>query len=449
MTPDSTDGRSAAPVALHRDARWVREAYERFVGSGGRRTPEGIDPVVAESWRRSLRSGVDPDGPDGDGGLADADLEDHRSRHPLAVAMPLVRDLTGAATSEGLVVAVSDEGGRLLWVEGRGAGRRTADRVGFVEGAVWREELVGTNAPGTALATRRPVQVIGAEHFWRPVQGLSCTAAPVHDPVTGGVLGVLDVTGGRVAASPVALSLVRATVASVERELAARLATLADAGRPPWLSGPGLSRGGVWRRTAGPELQVLGRPALHGRPLALRHAEIVLLLAEHPRGLSAEELAVLLHPGHLSLVAVRAEMSRLRRAVEAVPGGWAGSVTPGPLLAGSRPYRLARPLVTDAATVRHLLACGDVRGALAAYPEPVLRRSVAPGVERVRDELAAEVRAAVLATRDTGTVEAWAARDEGADDHAAWSLLARLAAPGTPRAARAKARLALLDRDLS
>ena len=58
--------------------------------------------------------------------------------------------------------------------------------------------------------------------------------------------------------------------------------------------------------------------------LSLRHAEILLLLARHPAGLSADELAVLLSDQVLSDVTVRAEVSRLRRIV-------------GPLLSESRP----------------------------------------------------------------------------------------------------------------
>ncbi|MFI9487469.1 transcriptional regulator [Promicromonospora sp. NPDC052451] len=418
----------------HRDAQWVRAAYENFVGSAGSQEPDGIDPVVAASWRRSLRNGVDPDSPSAVAVAASDDLEDYRSHHPLAVAMPLVRDMVGGATGDDLVVAVSDDAGRLLWVEGRGPVRAAVDHVGFVEGAVWREESVGTNAPGTALATRRPVQVLGAEHFARPVQRLSCTAAPVHDPA-GGIVGAVDLTGGSVAGSHVALALVRATVAMVERELAARAAawprdaTVATALGPT--AGPG----------RGPDLRLLGPPALRGRRISLRHAEILLLLAEHPRGLGAEELAVLLHPGDLSLVAVRAEISRLRRVAD--------GALDGPLLAGSRPYRLARPLLSDVDAVRERLGRGDVRGALAAYPEPLLRRSVAPGVERLREELEAEVRAAVHVCDDAVAVERWTARAEGADDHAAWTRLARLAQPGGPQATRAAAHLAVLERRLT
>lgn len=409
----------------HRDAQWVRAAYESFVGSAGSQEPAGIDPVVAASWRRSLRNGVDPDQPSEVTVAASGDLEDYRRDHPLAVAMPMVRDLVGGATGDDLVVAVSDDVGRLLWVEGRGPVRSAVDHVGFVEGAVWREESVGTNAPGTALATRRPVQVLGAEHFMRPAQRLSCTAAPVRD-AAGGIVGVLDLTGGSVAGSHVALALVRATVAMVERELANRSAARA--------AGPGAT-------DQTPDLRLLGPPTLRGRRLSMRHAEILLLLAEHPRGLGAEELAVLLHPGDLSLVAVRAEISRLRRVADAVLGN--------PLLAGSRPYRLARPLRSDVGTVRSGLRRGDVRGALSAYPEPLLRRSVAPGVERLREELEAEVREAVHTCDDAAAVEQWTARSEGADDHAAWTRLARLAPPGGPQSVRALAHLRVLERRLS
>jgi hypothetical protein len=401
-----------------RDARVLRAAHETFLSTGT--LLAGIDPVVADSWRRSLRSGVNPDEPRTVVGLASDDLETYRASHPLKVAMPVVRELlVEAATDEGLVVAVSDDAGRLLWVEGNLRVRSRLDRVGFVEGALWAEDRVGTNAPGTALATRRAVRVVGAEHFSRPAQELSCAAAPVRDLRTGAVLGVLDVTGGAPAGSQMVLSLVRAVAASVEREL-----TRTPAG--PTAVGP----------TARTELEVLGSPRWTGpggrRSLSLRHAEILLLLAEHPQGLSADALAVLLHPGELSDVTVRAEVSRLRRAV-------------GPPLGESRPYRLARPLRTDAGMVREALAAGDVRGAVAAYRAPLLPRSVAPGVERLRAELSAEVRCTVLASTDVEVLDAWTRHPDAADDLDAWTLLLARAEPGSPRAARARAHVTVLD----
>ncbi len=428
--PLRSDAHPRRPDA-RRDARSVRAAYRSFLVDGV--LPPGIHPVVADSWRRSVHSGVDPEGPRTGSGLAHDDLVAYRDAHPLSAVMPVVRELVvDAAADDGLAVAVSDDAGRLLWVEGSRSLRDAVERVGFVEGSVWREERVGTNAPGTALAARRAVQVLGAEHFSRPVQAFSCTAVPIHEPGTGRVLGVLDVTGRQSAASGVVLSLVRATVLSLERELAQRAAAPTTDGAGTVPAPP---------RDGAPELVVLGPSPVLRAPdglehrLSLRHAEILALLAAHPRGLSADELAVLLHPGALSDVTVRAEVSRLRRVA-------------GPLLAGSRPYRLARPLQTDADVVRDRLAVGDVRGAVAAYGAPLLPRSGAPAVEHLRAELAAELRAAVVSAGDADALDAWTRTDDGAEDHAAWTRLQRVADHGSPRWVRARAHLDLLDDEL-
>ncbi len=393
----------------------VRAAHERFVVSGGE-PGHPVRPVVADSWRRCRRVGVDPELPTPPVDVSGADLAQLRSSHPLSGAVPIVRRLL-VEPGAGWVAALSDASGRLLWVEGDPKLRRSLDGVGFVEGAAWREDSAGTNALGTALTTGRPLQVVGTEHWARAVHPWNCAAVPVHDG-QGRVLGVLDVTGREDAASWMALALVRATVAAVEATVTANV------GAPP------TSR-----------LQVLGARggSLHTpggrRRLTCRHAEILLLLAEHPAGLRGDELAVLLSESELSEVTVRAEISRLRRLV-------------GPLLSESRPYRLTAPLQSDVDVVRDSLAVGDVSAALAVYAGSVLPRSSAPGVVRVRDSLMAELRAATLASGDPDLIARWTAGDDGADDWQAWQTLARVAPIGSAAHLRAHTRLAQLDRAL-
>jgi hypothetical protein len=402
-------------------------AHEQFLTTG---VPvRGVRPVVADSWLRSLRSGVDPERPAPPVTLSDADLRAHRREHPLRLALPVVRGLLlDAALTEGFVVALTDAGGRLLWIAGDDRVRRAVEGVGFVEGAAWDEQHVGTNAPGTALATGRAVQVLAAEHFAHAVQPWSCTAAVLRDPA-GRTLGALDVTGRDPAASPLMLSLVRATAAAVEADLRAR--DLARGSAAGTAGDTAAARLEVLR----PDSGVLHPPGGAPRALSLRHAELLLLLAEHPRGLHAGEVAVLLHPDAMSEVAVRAEVSRLRRAA-------------GPLVAHSRPYRLTAPLSSDVAAVRGALAAGDVRAGLDRYPGPVLPRSRAPGVEQVRDALVSDVRAAVLHSADVVALEGWLDRDEGAEDWQAWERLAALTPPGSAARARASGRLELLVRRL-
>jgi transcriptional regulator of acetoin/glycerol metabolism len=67
--------------------------------------------------------------------------------------------------------------------------------VHLMPGADWREAAIGTNAIGTALANRGPVQVYAAEHFCAGIKRWTCAAAPICEPGTGAILGVLDVSG--------------------------------------------------------------------------------------------------------------------------------------------------------------------------------------------------------------------------------------------------------------
>jgi len=396
----------------------VGEAYDAFVATG--HTPRRVRRLVADSWRRSRRSGVDPEHPGPRVDVSASELAALRRETPLQGALPVVRRLL-LDTDPQWVAALTDATGRLLWVEGDARVRRAVGTVGFVEGAVWTEDCAGTNAPGTALATGREVQVVGSEHWARPVHSFSCAAAPLHDSA-GRMLGVLDITGGPVVGTPLAMQLVRATATALEASLPALPAAAPTVGPAPTLRVLG-SQGGTLVIDGG----------VHR--LSGRHAEILLLLAEHPAGLTADELAVLLSESELSGVTVRAEVSRLRRIV-------------GPLLTESRPYRLTRVLRTDVDAVRDELALGDVARAVGSYTGPVLPRSSSPGVRRVREAVSDEVRAAVLATRDPHVIVRWAASDEGADDYGAWRALAAAGAPGSAEQLRAHAQLRRLELEL-
>lgn len=178
-----------------------------------------------------------------------------------------------------MVVAVTGADGTLLWVEGDAAARSKAERMHFAPGADWSERGAGTNAPGTALTLGREVQIQGSEHFSRVVQPWSCTAAPVHDPDSGALLGAIDLTGGAQVASPQTLALVRATAVAVENHLA----LLRPTGTVPEPAAPR------------PHLVVLGadRPRwvttdefghVRATHLTGQHADILVLLAGIRRG---------------------------------------------------------------------------------------------------------------------------------------------------------------------
>ncbi|MGB3770979.1 MAG: transcriptional regulator [Rhodococcus sp. (in: high G+C Gram-positive bacteria)] len=404
-------------------ARSVSRAHDTFVGHRLSRPSDRDAPVrsvVLDSWLRSRDMGVDPDR-GADSLMDELTLAKYRADHPMSVIRPVVRKLlVEDAADTGLLVAITDASGRLLWVEGDTAAKDRAHRMNFAEGADWSESRMGTNAPGTALAIDHCVQIFAAEHFSRPVHEWSCSAAPVHHPTTGRILGAIDITGGPRVAVPEVLSLVRATVAAAESELRLHLLESTHAGIDTAL-----------------RLEVLGsgRPALvrGGERITLsgRHAEMLLLLRAHPEGLSSDHLAVLLDEQELDSVTVRAEMSRLRKVFGA--DGLA-----------SRPYRLVAELSSDVEDVRVALDRGDIDAALKLYSGVVLPSSYAPGIEEIREELRVRVQAALMRSGDPVLLARWTASVHGREDAAAWTAYLHSLEPSSALYGQVRARLALL-----
>jgi GAF domain len=408
----------------------LRELHDLFVGGQVDSTYLDSTPVrrlVADSWRRSLATGVDPDRGGGQTSPVSVPVEGLRSAHPLAPALPVIRRLLiDDAAESGVVVAVTGADGMLLWVDGDRRACRKAELMDFVPGADWSERGAGTNAPGTALALDRELQIRGSEHFCRLVQPWNCTAVPVHDPMTGALLGAIDLTGGASVASPQTLALMRATGVAVENHLAL-LRTSAP--EPEASSEARLTVLGADRPTY--RLEGATPTVLTGR-----HADILVLLDRHPEGLSADHLAVLLDDRDLDVVTIRAEMSRLRRVV-------------GERLIASRPYRLTEPIASDVGDVFDAVRRGDVAQALRSYAGALLPQSVSPGVARLRTELSSTLRAAVFASKDLVLLANWLKLPEARDDRHGWRTLHDRSALGSPQRAQAQGHLAGLDFDLA
>ncbi|MBF4599759.1 GAF domain-containing protein [Frigoribacterium sp. VKM Ac-1396] len=419
------------------------------------RPPRDAGPVrrvVRDSWDRASRRRLDPDGlPRLE--LPEDDLDDWRRDHPLALALPVVRRLlVDDVAGSGLLVAIGDEHGRLLWVEGDPTARRRAEDMLFVAGAGWSEARVGTSAPGTALVLDRGVQIRGDEHWNHRVQAWSCTAVPVHDPVDGHLIGVVDITGDDRAAGSMTLPLVTATVAAVEAHLA--LLRYAAAGRAPARpshhpvrtatprpADHASARAAATGRTA-TTLTTLGRDEAvlsvgDGRiTLGARHSEIMTLLAHRAAGYTAHELADAVYGDVNAVTTLRPELVRLRHVVEAL------DPTLVPL---SRPYRLPRPVALDLDVLVGLVDRGARRAAVRADTGPALPASTAPGVVALRAEVAATVRDAVLTDGSLETLQAFAESAAGRDDAGVLFELLRRLPPGSPRRPHLVAHLEALD----
>lgn len=370
-------------------ARELARMHDAVIGGG--RSALRPRELVARSWSRVLEGGLDPEHRTLRDPLPLEEILRRRRESPLSLVIEDLRQIVcSIADASQFLMVVTDADGIILWREGSARVRAKADGLGFAEGAEWTEQRVGTNAIGTAIAEASPVQLFSAEHFEQKQHPWYCTAAPMHDPRTGALLGIVDVSGPALTLHPAIVALVETAVRFQESQLRRhhetgleRLRTAAgpllasvdgplmlvdDDGWVAHVSGvaaqpripvprqhrplsvPGLGLclpervGDGWlvrpsdrsssrilltlNLSGAPSVEVAGGDGQWRSPLTARHAEILSLLHRAgPAGLRAAELSRRVYGDAEHVVAIRAEVSRLRRTL----GG----------IVASQPYRIS------------------------------------------------------------------------------------------------------------
>ncbi|MGO1166522.1 MAG: transcriptional regulator [Janibacter sp.] len=333
-----------------------------------------VRPEILSSWERSaehLPAEVDA-APLADEGETRSLFEES----PLSAAVTRLEGALRSAAEDGdLVVGVTDPQTRILWTYGGRVMRHAAEEINFVAGGRWDEGSVGTNALNLALRSDRVSTVFAAEHYAEIVHNWVCWAAPVHDPVTGAQLGVLDLSTTWDRAHPIGT----ATAQALARLLETAIPTSAVPTTPSRHPENGL------------HLRLLGAVEAHldGVRLLLtrRQGEILALLAMHPQGLGLGELhAHLYGDQQVSPSTLKSEVSHLRSAL-------------GGRLA-SRPYRLDLPVTSDVAVLHAAVRQGDARAAVDAYGGDLVPGTNSPLLIETADYLAVAVRECLLQDPD-------------------------------------------------
>jgi hypothetical protein len=487
-------------------ARELRDAWEDFIdgrASDDPGTPQ-IRVPIADSWLRSRDAGVDPTGRQ----AAPSVVEHHGARalwasHPLAVAAPVIEEcMTLASVEADQLMVVSDADGMLLSVRGDARLRsRAADDMNFVEGALWSEAGAGTNAVGTALAAEHAVQVFAAEHFTEPVQRWTCAAAPVTDPDTGRLLGIIDLTGDISSVHPASLSVVIATARAVEELLRRGLRERDDRLRARYGSRLGAASAGAalvtgsgrvlldpkqyWSLVQQASIPAGGGAVLlpsgaHAIAEPIEDADVYVVRPERTRSRTARPVLELrLLGSEPPMVQLNRNLVRLRRRhVELLTllmlhrgrasadvlcdelygeAGHPASIRVEmsrlrKLLPGTiepEGYGLTCEVHSDVKHVRALLAGNAVNDAAAAYPGPLLPESEAPGIRGAREELDSWVRQAIVTSDDADALWAWVRSPSGELDLPAWRRLLSALDYTDARRSLAVARIAALRRALS
>ncbi len=177
----------------------TRDAWENFVSSE-RTDPEqntAVRTEIFQSWQRSRNMGIDAGRQRARKALTGDDLYQLKDKNwqLIQAASAAFKRLEPHLKEAGTILILADKSGVVIDAIGDAAVLEEGLDIHLEIGGDWNEKTIGTNGIGTALRTGRPAYVHASEHFAQGVQSWTCAGAPIRDPMTNAVIGVVDLSG--------------------------------------------------------------------------------------------------------------------------------------------------------------------------------------------------------------------------------------------------------------
>jgi sigma-54 dependent transcriptional regulator, acetoin dehydrogenase operon transcriptional activator AcoR len=172
-------------------------------GMAGDPVTAALAPSVGISWRRCLNDfNLDPAVDYQPTVVDQTRIKDLQAEHDelVQIARAEMDSLYEQISGSGYALLLADTSGVILCEKIDPTLKRMFIQAGLIVGAEWSEKREGTNGIGTCAAESRPITIHQSDHFRSRHIGLSCSAAPIHDPY-GRVIAVLDASSVSAAGS--------------------------------------------------------------------------------------------------------------------------------------------------------------------------------------------------------------------------------------------------------
>lgn len=196
----------------------IEHEWEQFIT--GINARPAIRSLMYESWQRCHEQNINPLHGKADISLSREQIEEYVRTEPhYPILKPYLMQLKQMSIDSGHLIAFCNTMGDIVYLDGDLSLMLKAEDMNFVRGSSWAENKVGTNAIGTSLVTGSPLQVFAGEHYRQEVQKWTCSAAPIRDPATQHIVGVIDLTGLWRVNHPHSLAAVISATRAVEKQL--------------------------------------------------------------------------------------------------------------------------------------------------------------------------------------------------------------------------------------
>ena len=194
----------------------LQRAREQFLSAGALNS-DAVAPRVLDSWRRSRDLRVHPDRVDL------PYVREPNTDSPLVrAAGPVLRRIASDLSSQAVSVILTSADGLVLErVASDTAILKALDDVRLARGYSYAEQFAGTNGIGTTLETGAATFIQGSEHYVGTLGRLACAGSPIRDPITGKLLGVVDLTCWASLSDPLLFVLAKSAGSQIEDRISA------------------------------------------------------------------------------------------------------------------------------------------------------------------------------------------------------------------------------------
>ncbi|MDA3129494.1 sigma-54-dependent Fis family transcriptional regulator [Aliibacillus thermotolerans] len=195
---------------LPRKLKELENNWEHFIFEKEVPKTNEVRLEVLESWKRCQQYGVDPLQKETPIKVSEDKLKEQIHQSKLYdISLPIIEDFSKQISGTSHLITLGDDEGKIIYLKGDREILNKAERMNFVVGADWSEQSAGSNAIGTSLAAEKPIQILSSEHYCQGVHPWVCSSAPIRDPRTNKLLGVIDLTGPSTSAQSHSLSVVQ------------------------------------------------------------------------------------------------------------------------------------------------------------------------------------------------------------------------------------------------
>lgn len=212
--------------------------------------------------------------------------------HPMSDRLAhCFEQLVSVAQQANMALGITDQHGTLLRTWNSHLMQSAAEQVHFVEGGHWSTQAVGRNAIGLALNSRRAQCVHAHENEMDSVRDWVCYAAPIVEPNSGHVHGVINLSTKSHQHNALGLYAVSHCARLLQEAITCQQQLY---------------------------IQTFARAEVYFNQqrlaLSFRQIEILVILALHPQGLNLDQLHYALYGERdVALSTLKAELSVLRR----------------------------------------------------------------------------------------------------------------------------------------